>query len=84
MEKAARRITITVHMPSSEVANLISQALQPETAVSRASGSRVQIRVQDNLLSLGFYAQSTATIRALINSYLRWIMMIHEAITAVK
>jgi tRNA threonylcarbamoyladenosine modification (KEOPS) complex Pcc1 subunit len=71
-------------MPSAEVATLISTALQPETAVSRASGSYVQIRTQDNLLSLGFYAQSTATIRALINSYLRWITMIHEALSAVK
>ncbi len=75
---------ITVRIPSSEVANLISRALQPEIAVSQASGSCVQIHVQDNLLSLEFYAQSTATIRALINSYLRWITMIQEAITAVK
>jgi tRNA threonylcarbamoyladenosine modification (KEOPS) complex Pcc1 subunit len=71
-------------MPSTELANLTSKALQPETAVSQASGSSVQIRTKDDLLSLEFYAQSTATSRALINSYLRWITMIREAISLVN
>jgi len=71
-----------MHAP--ELANVVYKALQPELAVSRAFGSKVQISAKDNLLSLGFHAQSTATIRALINSYLRWIMMIKEALSAVN
>lgn len=71
-------------MHSPELANVIYKALQPEIAVSRAFGSKVQIGTKDNLLSLGFYSPSTATIRALINSYLRWITMIKEAVSAVN
>jgi tRNA threonylcarbamoyladenosine modification (KEOPS) complex Pcc1 subunit len=40
------------------------------------------MNVADNLVTLCFSARSTATMRALLNSYLRWVMMIEE-VTAV-
>ncbi len=66
-------------MHSPELATVVSKAFQPEVSVSQASGSSVQISVAENLLTLSFETQSTATMRALINSYLRWVMMIDEA-----
>ena len=68
-------------MHSPALAAVVSQAFQPEVSVSQASGSSVQITVAENLLTLCFETQSTATMRALINSYLRWVKMIDEADT---
>lgn len=79
MKEADRRIIITLNMHSPALAAVVSKAFQPEVSVSRASGSSVQITVAENLLTMCFETQSTATMRALINSYLRWVKMIDEA-----
>jgi len=79
LKEADRRIIITLNMRSPALAAVVSKAFQPEVSTSLASGSSVQISVAENLLTLCFYAQSTAMMRALINSYLRWVMMIDKA-----
>ena len=79
MKEADRRIIITLTMHSPTLASVVSKAFQPEVSVSRASGSNVHISAAENLLTLCFETQSTATMRALINSYLRWVKMIDEA-----
>jgi tRNA threonylcarbamoyladenosine modification (KEOPS) complex Pcc1 subunit len=82
LTKADRRITITLNLPSPAEAAIVFKAFQPEVAASRGIGSSVQMNVADNLVTLCFSARSTATLRALLNSYLRWVMMIDE-VTAV-
>lgn len=78
MREADRRITITLNLPSPALAAIVFKALHPEVSASGGSGSSVQIHVAENLVTLCFSARSTATMRALINSYLRWVMMIDE------
>ncbi|MEE8569538.1 hypothetical protein DRO61_04805 [Candidatus Bathyarchaeota archaeon] len=79
MKEADRRIIITLNMRSPELATVVSKSFQPEASTSLTSGSSVQISVAENRLTLSFHAQSTGMMRALINSYLRWVMMIDKA-----
>jgi tRNA threonylcarbamoyladenosine modification (KEOPS) complex Pcc1 subunit len=79
LKGADRRIIIILNMHSPELAAIVSKTFEPEVSVSHASGSGVQISIAENHLTLCFEAQSTATMRALINSYLRWVMMIDKA-----
>ncbi len=71
-------------MSSQDLANIVYKALRPETEVSRASGSGVQISVEENVLTLCFSSQKTAALRALVNSYLRWVMMINDVVTVLE
>ena len=71
-------------MPTEQIAVIIAKALQPETATSQAFGSRVDINTIANRLQLTFETNRTSTIRAVINSYLRWIMMITRSIKTLK
>ena len=78
-----RTIVVKVDVSSSNVANIIFQALQPEIKAVHNSES-VHINVKDSIITLHFIAKRTATLRALINSYLRWIIMIRNIITGLK
>ena len=66
-------------MRSPALATVVSKVFQPEAFTSLISGSSVQISVAEKRLTLSFCAQSTGMMRALINSYLRWVMMIDKA-----
>ena len=70
-------------MRSPALATVVSKAFQPEASTSLISGSNVQISVAENRLTLSFCAKSTGMMRALINSYLRWVMMIDKANTVL-
>lgn len=70
-------------MASSDLANLVYQALKPEVKVTW-SKSRVQIKTEKNILVLYFSSYTISTLRALLNSYLRWIIMIENMITVLN
>ncbi len=80
---ADRQLTVTLNLPSPMVATVLFKAFQPEVVASRGSGSSVHMTVTENLLTLRFSTRSTATLRALINSYLRWVIMISEVDTVL-
>jgi len=67
-------------MCSSKIANIVFQALRPEAHISQKSGAKVQIEVEDSVLILSFEAQNTSRLRAIINSYLRWVITIINTI----
>jgi len=64
---------------------MVLEALKPE-ALSHPSMRRSRVKVskrQVNLV-LWFEASDTSALRAAINSYLRWIMLINESIEAMQ
>lgn len=63
-----RRATITLAGPD---ADLVYQSLRPE-AGRDMPGAHVSMRVARNRLTLTIDAKDTGTLRAAVNSYLRW------------
>lgn len=62
--------TIEIRMLSENLAKAIYQALKPEC------NAKAQIIVEFNIITLNFKANTLAMLRALTNSYLRWIITI--------
>jgi len=58
---------IELDLPSETIANIVYRALKPESDI------KAQIMVADNVLTLHLTAGTIAVMRALTNSYLRWI-----------
>ncbi len=54
------------------------KALKPETEKPLTSRSKVQIRGERKVLTLIFEAWDTSALRAVTNSYLRWIALVND------
>lgn len=78
--KYKRTIEINFEVPTTQTAKTIIKVLKPETATSHAFGSHVHINRTKNKLRLTFKTDRTSTIRAIMNSYLRWIRMVMSSI----
>ncbi len=61
------KATIQIGLLSVKLADIIFRALKPEL------NSKAQMTIQDNVLTLNLEAGTVAMLRALTNSYLRWI-----------
>lgn len=67
-------------MLSKVQADIVSQALTPETLSSQEFGSSVEITVDNEIITIHCYSKRTTTLRALVNSYLRWIIMLKNTL----
>ncbi|GEM_PF-518519 len=56
-----------------ETAEKLAEALLPEVESARSKASRTAIYVDGTLLCMEIEAISIAALRALLNSYIRWI-----------
>jgi len=74
---------VSVDLPSSDVAGIIFRSLEPETRVSAGWRSKVWIDVTGRDLVLRFEADDTSTLRAVLNSYLRWVAMLLRTLTCL-
>lgn len=70
--------TFEINLPSSNLARTIYCSLKPEL------DAKTQITVEDNVITLSFKANTIATLRALTNSYLRWISTIRKTIDVLN
>jgi len=59
------------------------KALSSEAART-IEGTSVSISMRDGALFLSFKADSVPALRALMNSYLRWLVMIERALDVVE
>lgn len=75
---------IQIETSSVKLARTIYQALKPELHASNSLGSRVEIQVKENSITFHFEARSTAVLRALINSYLRWFIALKNSIDVIN
>jgi tRNA threonylcarbamoyladenosine modification (KEOPS) complex Pcc1 subunit len=73
---------LAIVMAEEREASMTYLALKPETL--RAIGeSEVALSVHDKTLLVDFTAETISRLRALINSYLRWVTMISRTLEVV-
>jgi tRNA threonylcarbamoyladenosine modification (KEOPS) complex Pcc1 subunit len=57
---------------------MVLKALKPEAEKPLTSRSRVHIKGKNRVLTLVFEARDTSALRAVTNSYLRWVALIND------
>jgi tRNA threonylcarbamoyladenosine modification (KEOPS) complex Pcc1 subunit len=76
--------TISIDFPSDERLKIVLDALRPETKISVTSRSKVHAEEEGTRLKLIFETTDTSALRAALNSYLRWIVVINDACSAME
>jgi len=69
---------LSIELPAEKDAEIIFNALEPETDDLPSERSIVKIKKELNILKIFIRAQDTTSLRASVNSYLRWIMLSKE------
>jgi KEOPS complex subunit Pcc1 len=76
---------IILHFPSEKRLEIVLKALKPETEMHRSTRrSKVKVTGEQSNLILSFEANDTSALRASINSYLRWIMLINDSFMVIE
>ena len=78
------KATVNLNFPSEKRLKVVRKALGPETRISPKGRSKVQAEGEGNCLTLIFEASDTSALRAALNSYLRWIVVINDACSAME
>ena len=65
-------------------ANIILKALKPEINSSPSERATVELSLKDKILDVNIKASDTTSLRAAVNSYLRWIMLSVDVINLRK
>lgn len=76
--------TISIDFPSEKHLKIVLDALGPETRISVTSRSKVHVEGEGTRLKLIFETTDTSALRAALNSYLRWIVVINEACSVIE
>lgn len=69
-----------MQMGTSKLAETVYKALIPEVNISQKAGVKTSLKVKDSIITLQIEAQSIARLRAILNSYLRWVSTIIDTI----
>lgn len=72
------RAVVRLMFRSEDHLRVALKALKPETEKPLTSRSRVQIRGEGKFLTLILEARDTSALRAVTNSYLRWIALVND------
>ncbi len=75
---------IQIRFPSERRAETVLEALKPETESSPTRRSTVKVRKEEDEIILYFTAKDITALRASINSYLWWIMLIDDTVSTVR
>ncbi len=82
VEKA--EAVVRLELPSERESRIVYGALKPETESPPSPRSRVYIELDGRTLTLKFEATDTTALRAALNSYLRWIMLVDNLYSTVE
>jgi tRNA threonylcarbamoyladenosine modification (KEOPS) complex Pcc1 subunit len=69
---------VRLRFRSKEHLDIVLKALKPEAEKPLTSRLRVYIRGKNRVLTLFFEARDTSALRAVTNSYLRWVVLIND------
>jgi tRNA threonylcarbamoyladenosine modification (KEOPS) complex Pcc1 subunit len=69
---------VEIHFPSKQEAETVFKSLLPEIMISKPRRSNVDSLLEGKVLILKVDAKDTTALRAVSNSYLRWIATISE------
>lgn len=76
---------ISLYFPSRKRLEIVLKALKPEIERHQfMRRSKVSVSSKQNSLILNFEAEDTSALRASINSYLRWIMLINDSFQTIE
>ncbi len=75
---------IQINTSSDKIAKTIHRSLIPEIQMSNFKALHVQVKRIENLLIFHFNSKNTSTLRALINSYLRWVITLKKSINVIN
>lgn len=78
MYTLSSKVFIRIETPSLRCAEAMFQALEPESRRPPTPRSKVRVSHDGDVLVLNIEAGSTSALRAIINSYLRYILVIGE------
>jgi len=70
--------TLRFTFPSEREAEIASESIKPETKVTVRYRSKVKIIREGRKILLIFEANDTTALRASINSYVSWIMLLRK------
>jgi KEOPS complex subunit Pcc1 len=78
--KALKKVEslIELEFPSSSDAEIVLRAIEPEIMESPSERTSTEIECESNILKISITAQDTTSLRASLNSYLRWVMLSNE------
>lgn len=65
-------------------ANIILKALKPEINTSPSQRATVELSLKNKILDVSIKASDATSLRAAVNSYLRWIMLSLDVIKLRK
>ena len=82
-EKRAQA-TICLGFKSDEQLTVTLKALEPETRLSPSTRFQARVERKDNLLVLHLEARDVSALRAAINSYLSWVVLIRDMCLAFE
>ncbi|MFQ6073770.1 MAG: KEOPS complex subunit Pcc1 [Candidatus Bathyarchaeia archaeon] len=72
------RAVVRLSFRSEDHLRVALEALKPETEKPLTSRSRVRVRGEGKVLTLVFEARDTSALRAVTNSYLRWVALVND------
>ncbi len=81
---AKRRATLRFEVSPMRFAEAMFRSLRVESRLPLTGRSRVEVGLEGETLVLRFEAESTSTLRAAINSYLRWIITISRLYRVIE
>jgi tRNA threonylcarbamoyladenosine modification (KEOPS) complex Pcc1 subunit len=76
--------TIRLKFASKKNLDVVLKALAPEAARPTTSRSHVKTSSADNILTLEFKARDTSSLRAVVNSYLHWILLVMDTFSRLE
>ena len=71
---------LEIEFDTSREAEIVLESIKPEINGSPSDRTSVSIDIHDNTLKIVINAKDTASFRASLNSYLRWIKLSKEVI----
>ncbi len=78
------KASIQIEFSSENRAIIVLNALKPETKESPTQRARVDVKRDGQKLTLLFEAKDTTALRASINSYARWVMVIEDVLSMTE
>jgi len=82
--KVKASAVISIVLPSHVESTLIYESIKPETESAPTSRSKVEITKEGKKITFLFEASDTTALRAAVNSYLRWVMLIVHTLNKLK
>ena len=71
---------IEIEFSSKKDANIVLRSIEPELMDSPSERTQTEVECHENILKITITASDSPSLRASLNSYLRWIMLSQQVI----